>query len=96
MHSEFHSKASVGNKSIAGLLMEERAHQQGQHCTSPTLNPTLEGKESSCTLGSLGWLLKWGLRAGQSRVQEEVRAVLTRVRRRGFLVEVRSERKVPV
>lgn len=32
---QFQSKATFGNKSVAGLAMEERVYQQGQHCLSP-------------------------------------------------------------
>lgn len=51
MAIQFQSKATLGNKSIAGLVMGERVHQLGQHASPPpppTLSHARDGRAEFC------------------------------------------------
>lgn len=105
MAIQFQSKATLGNKSIAGLVMGERVHQLGQHRLSPA--PLTQSRlrwEGRVVLEQLGWgsnvysgtAVNMGLhhRAWQCGVQEKARAVLAGVRLGRLWVEARFERKL--
>lgn len=51
MAIQFQSKATLGNKSIAGLVMGERVHQLGQHASPPApqlaVTPVMGGQNSA-------------------------------------------------
>lgn len=86
---QFQSKATLGNKSVAGLVMGEEGASAGPAHLLPapqlSVAPVMGGQSSAgavrlIAMCILRQLLKWGFITGLGSVKEKARAVLTGVR----------------